>query len=204
MRRALLLAAFGPILLAQTPFTSFNEEFFNGDRRKILKGMADATRELKPRDAKYLAECGRAYLAAVDKSRASDTFKLAEALEPKDGRVLRTIANAWLKNGYRTEALEAYELVMTRDPGNKDVVMDCAIDLAEAGMVPQSEKFMNHYLAMESGKWEAFVAFGKALLVCGQRKKAAPWFARAIAVKPKEEKVFLEIARAFADTQSVI
>ena len=204
MRRALLLAAFGPLLLAQAPITTFTEDFFNGDRRKILRAMGDATRELKPRDAKYLAECGRAYLAATDKTRASETFKLAEALEPKDGRVLRLIAQAWLKHGYRTEALEAYELVMTRDPGNRDATMDCAIDLAEAGMVAQSEKFMNHFLAMEGSKWEAFVAFGKALLVSGQRKKASPWFARAIAVKPKEEKVYMEIARAFAETQSVI
>ncbi|MBK8724875.1 MAG: hypothetical protein IPL96_02170 [Holophagaceae bacterium] len=34
--------------------------------------------------------------------------------------------------------------------------------------------------------------------------EGAPWFARAIAVKPKEEKVYMEIARAFAETQSVI
>lgn len=204
MRRAFLLVAFGPALLAQTPYTSFNEDFFSGDRRKILRAMGDAIRELKPRDAKYLAEVGRAYLAAADKTRASETFKLAEALEPKDGRVLRLIANAWLRHGYRTEALDAFELVVTRDPGNKDAIMDCAIDLAEAGMVPQSEKFMNRFLALEGSKWEAFVAFGRALLVSGQRKKAAPWFARAIAVKPKEEKVYAEIARAFAETQSLI
>lgn len=204
MRRALLLAAFGSALIAQSPFTSYTEEFFNGDRRKILRDMGDALRALKPRDAKYLAEVGRAYLASGDKAKAQETFKLAEALEPKDGKVLRMIAVAWLKHGYRTEALDGYELVFTRDSGNKDAVMDAAIDLAEAGMVPQAEKFMNHYLAMESSKWEAYVAFGKALLVSGQRKKASPWFARAVAVKPNEEKVYQEIARAFADTQSLI
>jgi Flp pilus assembly protein TadD len=202
MRRALLAVAFAPFLAAQAPITTFTEDFFNGDRRKILKTMGDATRELKPRDAKYLAECGRAYLAAGDKTRASETFRLAEALEPKDGKVLCAIAAAWLKHGYRTEALEAFELVLTRDPGNKDAIMGAAVDLAETGMVPQAEKFMNHFLAMEGSQWEAFVAFGKAMLVSGQRKKASPWFARAIAVKPKEEKVYAEIARAFAETQS--
>lgn len=204
MRRALLLAAFGSVLLAQSPFTSYGEEFFNGDRRKILKEMGDAIRLRKPRDAKFLAEAGRAYLASGDKPKASEAFKFAEALEPKDGKVLRMIAVAWLKQGYRTEALDAYELVFTRDSGNKDAIMDAAIDLAEAGMIPQAEKFMNHFLAMENSKWEAYIAFGKALLVSGQRKKASPWFSRAIAVKPNEEKVYQEIARAFADTQSLI
>jgi hypothetical protein len=46
--------------------------------------------------------------------------------------------------------------------------------------------------------------FGRALLVAGQRKKAAVWFARAATLKPNEEKVFLEISRAFAETQSVM
>jgi len=46
--------------------------------------------------------------------------------------------------------------------------------------------------------------FGRALLVAGQRRKAAVWFARAVALKPNEEKVFLEISRAFAETQSVM
>jgi hypothetical protein len=58
--------------------------------------------------------------------------------------------------------------------------------------------------ALDKDSWERFLLFGRALLVAGQRRKAAVWFARAAALKPNEEKVFLEISRAFAEAQSVM
>lgn len=190
-------------LLAPLGAQTFDEAFFNGERKAILASTAEALRALKPKDAVYLAEVGRAHLAALDKAKAQEAFKLAEALEAKDGKVLRLIALAWLRHGYKTEALEGYERVMQRDPKNKEVLTLCAVDLAEVGQLPQAEAFMNQVAQLDGGRWEAFLAFGKALLVAGQRKKAAPWFARAVLLKPKEEKVLAEITRAFADTQTV-
>lgn len=200
MRALVLLPLLATALAAQS---RFDEAFFNGDRKALLVGTAEALRTLKPKDAKYLVECGRAYLAALDKAKAEEVFRLAEALEPKDGLVLRGMANAWLKNGYKSEALEAYERVRQRDPKNKDVLLLCAVDLAEVAQVREADAFMELLVSQDKDKWEAFLAYGKALLVSGQRKKAAPWFALAVAVKPKEEKVLAEIARAFADTQAV-
>ncbi len=165
--RAALFALLSLSLAAQaTPAPlGFDETFFAGDRRAVLQGCADKVRALKPKDAKYLAECGRAYLAALDKPKAEAAFKEAEARESKDGEVLQLIAVAWLKN--------------------------------------EAERYMNA-LAAQDKDWRRFLQFGRALLVAGQRKKAAPWFARAVALKPGEEKLFLEISRAFAETQSVM
>jgi tetratricopeptide (TPR) repeat protein len=205
MRPALFaLAAFA--LAAQAPKSTpiFNEAFFNGDRRAILEGCADKARSIKPKDAKYLAECGRAYLAALDKPRAIEAFREAETREPKDGQVLRLIAQAWLKHGYKTEALEGYEKIVQRDPKNKEAVTLAAVDLAEVGLVNEAERYMGVLVAIDRENWERFVMFGRALLVAGQRKKAAAWFARATTLKPKEEKLFLEISRCFAETQSVM
>ena len=105
--RAAFFALATLTLVAQAPKPTpiFNEAFFNGDRRAILAGCADRARSIKPKDARYLAECGRAYLAAMDKPRAVEAFREAETREPKDGQVLRLIAQAWLKHGYKTEAL---------------------------------------------------------------------------------------------------
>ncbi|GLH73214.1 hypothetical protein GETHLI_17160 [Geothrix limicola] len=192
-------------LAAQVPTpVVFDEAFFNGDRRAILEGCADKARALKPKDAKYLAECGRAYLAALDKPKAEAAFKEAETREPKDGQVLRLIAQAWLKHGYKTEALEGYEKILARDPKNKEAVTQAAVDLAEVGLVNEAERYMGVLLALDKDAWERFLAFGRALLVAGQRKKAAVWFARAVALKPNEERLFLEISRTFAETQSVM
>ncbi len=192
-------------LAAQAPApAAFDEAFFNGDRRAILQGCADKARAMKPKDAKYLAECGRAYLAALDKPKAEAAFKEAELRETKDGQVLRLIALAWLKHGYKTEALEGYEKIVVRDPKNKDAITQAAVDLAEVGLVNESERYMGVVVALDKDGWERFLLFGKALLVAGQRKKAAVWFARATALKPNEEKLYLEISRTFAETQSVM
>jgi tetratricopeptide (TPR) repeat protein len=206
MRPLPLLALSALSLAAQAPKATpvFDEAFFNGDRRIILGGCADRARAIKPRDAKYLAEFGRAYLAALDKPRAEAAFREAEQREDKDGQVLHLIAQAWLKHGYKTEALEGYEKILTRDPKNKEALAQTGVDLAEVGLVAEAERYMLALAALEKDDWERFLRFGRAFLVAGQRKRAAAWFARAVALKPDEEKVFLEISRAFAETQSVM
>ena len=204
--RAVLLALAALALAAQAPKPppAFDETFFSGDRRAILEGCADKARSIKPKDAKYLAECGRAYLAAMDRPRAMEVFRAAEARESKDGQVLRLIAQAWLKHGYKTEALEGYEKILQRDPKNKEAVTQAAVDLAEVGLVNEAGRYMGVLVTLDGDSWERFLLFGRALLVAGQRRKAAVWFARAVSLKPNEEKVFLEISRAFAETQSVM
>jgi tetratricopeptide (TPR) repeat protein len=208
--RATLLALASLCLAAQTPAPTksptplFDEAFFTGDRRLVLQGCADKALALKPKDAKFLAECGRAYLAALDRPKAEAAFRDAEARESKDGTVLRLIAQAWLKHGYKTEALEGYEKIVKRDPKNKNAVTEAAVDLAEVGLVNEAERYMAVLVTLDKEGWERFLAFGRALLVAGQPKKAAIWYARAAALKPNEDKLFLEIARAVADTQSVM
>ncbi len=208
MRAALLL--FATLSLAgqgAAPLpglASFDEAFFAGDRRAILEACADKARSLKPKDAKYLAECGRAYLAALDKPKAEAAFREAELREPKDGLVLRLIAQGWLKHGYKSEALEGYGKILVRDPKNKEAVSLAAVDLAEVGLVNEAERYMGTMTLLDKDAWERFLQFGRALLVAGQRKKAATWFARAAILKPNEEKLFLELSRIFAETQSVM
>ena len=63
---------------------------------------------------------------------------------------------------------------------------------------------MDAYETLEEDDWKAFAAFGRALLVGGHRKAAAPWFAKAVAHRSGKHDVLLEILRTFADTQSVL
>lgn len=207
MRFRTLLPAVLAILpvIAQAPKApTFDAAFFDGDRRTILEACADRARALKPKDARFQAECGRAYLAALDRSRAEAAFKDAETREPNDGEVLRLVAQAWLKAGYKTEALDAYEKILKRDPKNKEALTSAGVDLAEVGLVAEADRYMTALSALEKDDWRRFLLFGRALLLSGHRKLAAPWFARAVALKPDEEKVFLDISRAFAETQSVM
>ncbi len=200
--RALALALLSLAAHAEDP-PAFDEGFFNGDRRTILRGLADRLNLLKPGDARFMVDCGRAHLAVLDKAKAQEFFKRAEAKEPKDGQVLRLIAQAWLRHGYKNEALETYALVLARDPKNKEALTQSGVDLAEVGLALEAERPMNALAALEKEDWRAFIGFGRAFLVGGQRQKASLWFARALAVKPKEEKAHQEILRAFTETQAV-
>ncbi len=202
--RAFMLFAVLP-LAAQTPaFPKFDETFFKGDRKAILIACADQARSIKPKDAKWLAEYGRAYLAALDRPKAEEAFKEALLKEPKDGEVHRLIGNAWLKHGFKPQALEAYGRILSLDGKNKEALAASALDLAEVGLVAESDKFTTAYAAQEKDDWKTFLLFGRAYLASGNRDRAAKWFARAVEIKPKEEKVFLEISRAFAESQAVL
>jgi tetratricopeptide (TPR) repeat protein len=202
MRSLLMVAATAAVLSAQNG--RMDEAFFNGDRAKILRAVAERAYAMENGDAKLLAEYGGAFLAAMDVQKGKDMLRLAEAREPKDGSVLRLIAYAWLKNGYKSEALGAYEQVLRRDPKNKEAIGQSAVDLAEVSFLKDAEKFTNAFLAREPDDWRWFIAFGRAYLASGNRKPAAAWFARAVTVKPDEQDVILEIMRAFTDTQSVM
>jgi len=201
MRTLILFTLVGTLLSAQT--AKLDEAFFAGERKLILRELAERLKVEKRRDAPILAECGRAYLAGLEPIKAKEILKAAEDREPKDGRVLRLIALAWLKNGYKAEALTAYEWVLQRDPKNKEALTQCGVDLAEVGLMNEADKYMKALVAREPEAWESFLAFGRACLMGGHRKQAAAWFAKALEVKPKEEKLLLEIMRAFAETQSV-
>lgn len=202
MRTLIALTLTAAALSAQT--AKLDERFFAGERKLVLREMAERLKVEKRRDALVLAECGRAFLAGLDTAKAREALKAAEEREPKDGRVLRLIALAWLKNGYKAEALSTYEWVLQRDPRNKEALTQCGVDLAEVGLMGEAEKFMKAFVAREPEGWESFLAFGRACLMGGQRRQAAAWFAKALEVKPGEETILLEIMRAFAETQSVL
>lgn len=46
--------------------------------------------------------------------------------------------------------------------------------------------------------------YGRAYDAADLREKAAHWFAKAVAVKPGEEKICLEISKAYADSQALM
>ena len=128
----------------------------------------------------------------------------AEEQGLKDGQALRMIGLAWLKNGNKTEALVAYEKVIQRDPSNQPVMIRCGVDLVEVGLPVEAEKFMKALMAHNPRNWEGFLEFGRAYLFGGQRKQAAQWFARALEANPGDDRVVLDIMRAFADSQALM
>lgn len=174
---------------------------FSSDPKGVLASCAERLESLKPKDGKYLAEAGRFQLLAGQARKGEDLLKFAEMMDPKDREVLRLVGQAFLKSGRRKDALAAYDKVLLRDGGPRKAIAHAGVDLAEAALPREAERFMDAYALLETNDWETFVAFGRAHLHGGARRTAAAWFQRALVLKPAEERAYLEIGRAFADAR---
>ena len=172
-----------------------------GDAKGPLAACADRLEFLKPKDGKLLAEAGRFQLLAGNVRKGEDLLRFAEMMDPKDREVMRLIGLAYLKAGRRKDAVAAYEKILGRDGGPRRALANAGVDLAEAGIIREAERFMDGFALLEPNDWEVFIAFGRAHLRGGARLSAAPWFHRAIVLKPQEERVYLEIGRAYSDSR---
>ena len=191
-----LILAFGA-LAAQD--SRLDEAALAGDSKAPLAACAERMEFLKPKDGKLLAEAGRFQLLAGHARKGEDLLRFAEMMDPKDREVMRLVGQAYLKAGRRKEALAAYEKVLGRDGGSRKAIANAGMDLAEAAAGTEAERYMNGFALLEPNDWESFVAFGRAYLRGGLRRSAAPWFHRALLLKPQEERVYLEIGRAYAE-----
>jgi len=187
-------------LLAVPLFSqAMDEATFRGDARKVTGACADRARLLRPKDAKMLAEYGRAFLSAGERSKAEDCFQLARIESPKDADVHRLIAAAWLRAGQRTEALRAIADMQVADPKAKNAFSRAAVNLQDFGYAKEADSLMERAWILDPSDWQNCVAFGRSCLRKSHREAAAKWFARASQAKPQEERMWNAVALAYAD-----
>ena len=198
MRRAVLFVAFGPILFAQAP-AGVDQVFFKGDPRAVMAGCADRARALKPKDGKLLAEYGRAYLASGNRAKAEEAFAMALIEEPKDGETHRLIAYAWLKNGFKPEAVAAFDKMVILDPKAKDVFSKAAVNLLDEGMTDKAVELMKRAWILDPNEWQNCAAFTRAAVRNGKLDLAAEWAMHTVEAKPREERMWKELALVYAD-----
>lgn len=194
MRRAALCLLALP-LFAQ----GLDETAFRGDPRRLAGTCADRARLLKPKDARMLAEYGRAFLVAGERAKAEECFQLARIESPRDADIHRLIAAAWLRSGQRLEALKAVADMQTADPKAKNAFTRSAVNLQDAGLAKEADALMERAWILDPSEWQNCVAYGRSCLRKAWRDAAARWFARASQAKPQEERMWNAIALAFAD-----
>ena len=90
MRTLIVCIAVAGALGAQS--VRLDAAFFEGDRKVVLRELADRLKVAKADDASVLAEVGRAYLAVLEGEKGRAALQAAEARGPKDGEVLRLVA----------------------------------------------------------------------------------------------------------------
>jgi len=187
-------------LLALPLFSqAMDEAAFRGEPRKLAGACADRARLLRPKDAKMLAEYGRAFLAAGERAKAEDCFLLARIDKPKDADIHRLIAVAWLRNGQRAEAMKAIADMQVADAKDKNAFTRAAVNLQDFGLAKEAEALMERAWILDPSDWQNCVAFGRSCLRRTHREAAAKWFARASQAKPQEERMWNAIALAYAD-----
>lgn len=196
--RACLLSLLVLPVTAQVP-AAFDEAFFKGDPKAIMVACADKARVIKPNDSRLLAEFGRSYLAAGDVSRAEEAFARAVASDPKDGETHRLIAVAWLKQGKKAEALKALDDLQRMDPKAKNAFARAAVNLLDAGAAAEAEALMEKAWQLDPKDWQNCADYVRAAVRVKKPDLVARWAARTVAARPKEERMWNELALAFAD-----
>ena len=185
-------------LIAILPLVSQTPDF-KGDPKQIMQDCANKARSIEGKDSRLLAEYGRAYLAAGQREMAEETFKVAIARDPKDGETHFLIGYAWLRQGFKEEAFKAFVVMENADPKGKNAFARAAVVLLDAGEEAAATTLMEKAYRLDVKDWQNACEFGRACVRNGKPELASLWFDRTVAAKPKEERMWNEIALAYAD-----
>lgn len=182
-------------LLAQVP-AKVGAEFFERDRKAVMLDCVKAARYLEPEHSRMLAKYGQVYLTAGDRRSAEDAFALAIKSDPKDSTTRMLIGLAWVRAGYKAEALEAFRQIPA---GQEDDLAAAARFLVEGGQTAEGEEFMGKAWSLDPKDSENCLAFAKTALSCGYLELAGRWFKRATEASPKDWEVWNSISLAYAE-----
>ncbi len=185
-------------LFSQVP-AGVDQAYFQGDPRGVMAGCADRARAIKPKDSRLLAEYGRAYLASGARAKAEEAFAAAIANDSKDGETHRLIAYAWLKNGFKPEAAAALDKMVIMDPKAKNAFSKAAVNLLDAGMADKAVELMRRAWTLDPKDWQNCADFTRAAVRNGKLDLAAEWAVKTVEAKPKEERMWNELALVYAD-----
>lgn len=181
-------------LLAQMP-KDLGPAFFSRDPKLVMVECADIARSREGKDSRMLAKYGHVYLAAGDRAKAEEAFALALKDDSKDGTTRYLIGLAWLRNGFKSEAVNSFSKI----PPDKNDLAKAACRLAEARMVAEAEAMMTTAWNLDREDWENCSEFAKAALLNDLPELAATWFKRTLEAAPKDWCAWNSISLAYAE-----
>ncbi len=177
--------------------------FFSQDRKVLMRLCAEEALRLDPKDSHLLVEYGDTMLALGERPKAEETFAKAVAAKPDDPQTHHLIGLAWLRKGFRPEALKAYQAMVSVELSGsyqrlKNILNKAAVDLIAAGEVKVAADYQERSYQLDKSDANNFLEFGRAALLAGEKDLAALYFARAAKADPNDVDVWLEIANAHA------
>ena len=171
-----------------------------GQRDKAEGAFARAFRKGSLRFAGVFAQATVTPATGQSETHAAPSFAKTDGA---GAETCRTIGLALLRNGYKPEALRAYEAMGGAESqgflGKDSSLTRAAIDLLKAGLVPEGIALMEKAYLADPKDANNFVDFGRAALLAGERDQAARYFALALQVEPKDSDIWCQIAEGYAD-----
>lgn len=200
-----LLLAF-PLLADKSAIPANPDEaFFRQDPRILMRLCTDEAKRLARRDLHVHAETGDVYLSLGDRSLAEAQFEslLHQSRRP-DGETFRIVGRAWLRHGFKAEALKAYKEMSGTPESNswdkrKNYLKRAATDLLEGGLPKEAEEFMDASYAADKGDAQNCYEIGVAAMAAGETGLAIRCFQRAFNAEPRDVDPWLAAARAVGD-----
>ncbi len=201
----IVLAGLGGLLpaIAQIPQV-VDKAFFSQEPKILMKLCSDESIRLNTKDTHLLAEYGDTQLALGNRAGAEAAFAKAALKSPNDAQTHHLIGLAWLRKGFKKEALAAYAAMVNVDltgsyENRKNIFTKAALDLIKAGEVKLATEYMEAGYRLDKGDAENFIEFGRAALLVGERELSATYFTRAVKADGKDVDVWLGISNAYAD-----
>lgn len=167
---ALLTAAPCVSLLAQEP----PGPAALGSAADLRQQKLDARRLLDadPGNAPAWSALGRASLGLNELDAAVQAFERAVAIGLRDPSPYLNLGLLYASRGQLNAALEAFELGLERDPGNRSARFNQARVLLGLGRAREAVLELERLTAVAPEDWEAALALVDARLLAGQRESA--------------------------------
>lgn len=109
------------------------------------------------------------------------------------------LAGQYQKAGRFEEALEIYQGLLAKSPGDDQILSKIQGVYKELKRYPQLIELINGRLAREQGNFDLHVALGEAHFLSGQLTRAKETWLRAVQLAPKEESSYLLVSNAFME-----
>lgn len=193
--RVLLSLSLALPLMAQVPAKT-RVDFFERESKALMLDCVKAARSLEPEHSRMLAKYGQVYLAAGDRHMAEEVFALALKSDPKDSKTRLLIGLAWIRNGFKAEAAEAFQKIPV---DHKNDLAAAARFLVEAGQITEGEDFMEMAWKLDREDSDNCLAFAKTALSGGHVELAGRWFKRTTEAAPLDWKAWNTISMSYAD-----
>ncbi len=140
---------------------------------------------------------GDAYLKTGNMAMACIEYSKAVQLKPDDLLLRSKIGRCLLRQRMWTRALEQFDVVLLRSPGNAEALQGRATACMHLERFEEAESALNSVIQGNSAMWQAYALLGMAYDLQKRYLLAAQTYEKAIAINPRSAELYDRLGRSF-------